>query len=87
MNVLADERHLGCSSIKRFIFQFSQRSAVNRICDIRSKILDVKTVGAGPDFFIRSDSDFDFAVLDFRMIRQVFDCRYDFGHAGFVVGT
>ena len=81
VNVLTSNRNLGLSSIKGFVFQFTQRPAINRIGKVRTKILNVKMIGTSTNLLIRPQTDLNRAMLDFRMLQQIRCHRYDLSHA------
>ena len=79
VNVLTSNRNLGLGSVKGFVFQLTQRPAINRIGKVRTKIINVKMVGTSTNLLIRPH--LNRAMLDFRMLQQIRCHRYDLSHA------
>ena len=71
VDVLTSNRNLGLSSVKGFILQLTQRTAINRIGKISPKVLNVKVVGTSTNLLIRPQTDLNRAMLDFRMLQQI----------------
>ena len=87
MHVAALERNLSCCGVEVFVFQFADSTAVHRVGPVGSKLLHVEFVCAQSDFLVRVETDTDVAVLDFRVLLQIFHCGNDFSNTGLVVSA
>ena len=73
--------------VEVLIFEFADFTSVHRVGPVGAKPFHVEVVGSLTYLFIGGESDAYLAMLDFGVGEEVLHGRYDFGHAGFVVGT
>ena len=87
MYASAVEGHLGAGRIEVFVFQLTDASAVHRIGKISAEKGNIKEIGTRPHFFIRGKADFNGAVGNFRMGKQILRHSHNFRYPRFVVRT
>jgi len=63
MNISSLYADFGMSCIEVFKLNLAYFTAINRVSEVRSEVLDIKLISASADFFVRSEPDLDCAVF------------------------
>ena len=76
---------LGTRCIEVLKLQLTDCTAIHRIGEIGTELLNVKMVCSAADLFVRRETDTHFTMLDLRVLDEVFHRRHDLGNTGFVI--
>ena len=85
VNVHAVYMQLAGCCVEVLVFQFTNGTSVHRISKVASELLYIKVIGSFAYLFVRCKAETDFAVFDFGVLNEIFNCRNYFGYAGFVI--
>ena len=67
VNIFAFDFNLRLRRIKGFVLQLTKWPAVNGVGNISPEVRNVKVISTGSNFFIRSQTNPDFTMLNFWM--------------------
>lgn len=87
MDVAAYEGDFGHGGVEVLVLELADLASVHGVGPVGGESLDVELVGTESDLFVGVECHAYVAVGNLGMIDQIVDCGYDFGDAGFVVGS
>ena len=85
MDIGTMDRHPAGRSIKVFVLQLSQRSAVHSVSPISPKAFHIKAVGSPAHLLVRREADTDRPVLYFRMPEKISCHGHDFSDTCLII--
>ena len=87
MRVTASECDSCGACRPRFVSDVAKFLSIDRVCELRSPLLDLELVHRPANFFIWRKRDRDVAVFDLRIQFENLDHRHHFGDARLVIGA
>ena len=87
MHIPALDMDFGRGCIELLEFQLADLSSVHYVGIVSPESLHVELHHAASDFLVRGESDFDFPVLELRMLHHILDGVHDLSHTCLVVGS
>ena len=87
MHIPALDMNFGRGCIEILEFQLADLSSVHCVGIFSPEFLHVELHHAASDFLVRGESDFDFPVLELRMLHHILDGVHDLSHTCLVVGS
>ena len=87
MNVPSLNIDASGSGVEVLIFQLTDSTTIHGIGKIAAEFFHIEMRHALANFLIRRETDTNLAMLDFRMLHQVFHSTYYLSDTGFIVGT